>query len=157
MSEHHLTSKLRTLLSENNITFDEVDHQEAPTCELSAQARGLDIKYGGKTVLFKGKNGFALFVISAAKEIDSKKVRKTLKSQKLRFARAEEFKEITGTVIGALPPFGSPIFDIPLYIDQSIKQNEFIAFNAGVLSKSFILKTADYLKLVTPIWSDFSK
>lgn len=157
MNEHPLTLKLRALLSKYKVQYKEIEHQEAPTCELSAKARGLDIKYGGKTVLFKGKNGFALFVISAAREIDSNKVRKTLKSQKLRFARAEEFKEITGTVKGALPPFGPPIFDIPLYIDQSIKQNEFIAFNAGVLSKSFILKTADYLKLVTPIWSDFSK
>lgn len=157
MSEHPLTIKLRSLLSENNISFEEIDHQEAPTCELSAQARRLDIKYGGKTVLFKGKNGFALFVISAAKEIDSNKVRKILKSQKLRFARFEEFEEITGTVKGALPPFGEPIINLPLYIDESIRLNEKIAFNAGVLTKSFILKMNDYLKLISPVWENFSK
>jgi Ala-tRNA(Pro) deacylase len=155
--KHPLTLKLENYLNQNNISYKEVNHTAAATCQESAGARGEELKIGGKTVLFKSKFGFSLFVISAAKEIDSTMVRKILRSPKLRFATTEEFQRITGTKIGALPPFGVPIFELSIYLDQSIKENTKIAFNAGVLTKSFILQMNDYLKLVPNEFYDFSK
>ena len=152
-----ITENLRALLENNNISYKEVDHEAAATCEISAQARSEDIKIGGKTLLFKDKKGFHLFVISAQKQVDSNKVRKILKTQKLRFATEEELKDICYVEKGALPPFGKPIYPYDLYLDESILYNEKIAFNAGILTKSFILNTQDYLTLIQPQYCEFAK
>jgi len=152
-----ITDNLRTLLENNNVNYKEVDHEAAATCEFSAKARGEDIKIGGKTLLFKDKKGFHLFVISAQKQVDSNKVRKILKTQKLRFATEEELKELCDVEKGALPPFGKPLYPYDLYLDESILHNEKIAFNAGILTKSFILNTQDYLTLIQPHYCEFAK
>jgi len=152
-----LVEKLRTLIQSKKISFEEIDHSAAPTCEASALARKRDIKIGGKTLLLKDKKDFRLFTISAAKQVDSNKVRKILNSQKLRFATKDELQELCGVGKGALPPFGRNIFPYDFYLDKSILDNTEIAFNAGILTKSFILKMEDYLKLIDPIICDFSK
>ncbi|WP_372652137.1 YbaK/EbsC family protein [Halobacteriovorax sp.] len=151
------TEEIRKYLKENSVTYKEVDHDVAPTCELSAKFRGESIEIGGKTLLFKDKWGYRLFVISAALQVDSNKVRKILGSQRLRFATEDELMAKCSVVKGALPPFGRPLQDFDLYIDESIFQNELIAFNAGILTKSFILKIEDYKKLVNPNICNFSK
>lgn len=153
----NITEKIQTLLQTHKIDFKEIDHSETRTCEESAEARGEDIKYGGKTILFKDKKDYRLFVISAALQIDNNKVRKILQSQRLRFATKEELWDLAGVESGALPPFGRDILPYDLYLDESILENEIICFNAGLLTKSIIMKTEDYLKLNNYQVCQFSK
>ncbi len=153
----NITERIRNLIETNNIKYREVDHHETRTCEESADARGEELKYGGKTILFKDKKDYRLFVISASLQIDNNKVRKILGSQKLRFATREELLELAGVESGALPPFGRDILPYDLYLDESIIQNEIICFNAGVLTKSFIMRTEDYLKINNYNVCNFSK
>ncbi len=152
-----LTEKIKKLLVDNSIPFKEIDHEPSPDCITSAQNRNEDLKIGGKSLLLKGLGGFKIFVLSAAKEADSKKIRSILKSSKLRFATQEELLDLAGVVKGALPPFGPPVLPFDLYLDRSILSNEKIAFNAGILTKSIIISVSDYLKLVNPVICDFSK
>ncbi len=152
-----LTKRIRDLLDDNRISYKEVDHEEADTCEKSSLARGEDLEVGGKAILFKDKKDFRIFVISASLQADSNKIRKILKSQRLRFATKEELMDLAGVVKGALPPFGRDLFPFDLYVDQSIVSNEYIAFNAGVLTKSFIIKVDDYLKIASPTITSFAK
>jgi Ala-tRNA(Pro) deacylase len=155
--EPNITKQIRTLLSENSIEFIEIDHEPAITCEQSAKARGCRQEIGGKSILFKDKSDFRLFVISAVLQIDSKKVRKILKSGWLRFATSEELWEMAGVEKGALPPFGRDILPVDLYLDESILKNDKIAFNAGMVTKSFIITVKDYRKLVDPIICSFAR
>ena len=46
-----------------------------------------------------------------------------------------------------MPPFGPPILTMELYVDEAILQNEKVAFNAGSLTDSVIMKREDYLKV----------
>lgn len=142
---------------ENQITYRECDHEPTITSEQSAEARGEDIKIGGKTLLMKDKADFRLFVLSAAKQADSQKMRKILGSQKLRFATPDELLELAGVTKGALPPFGRPILPYDLYVDESIMENEKIAFNAGVLTKSIIMSVNDWRKIIDFKLCDFTK
>ncbi len=137
--------------------YQEIDHLPSETCEMSAKQRGKDQSIGGKSILFKAKNGYHLFVLSAVLKIDSNKVRKILKCQKLRFATNKELYDLASVTKGGLPPFGYDLLPFDLYLDQSILNNKEIAFNAGILTKSFILKVEDYLKLVKPKICSFSK
>ena len=157
MGNEELNQKIRVLLQEKGVPYREVEHAPSSDCQTSAASRGEDLKIGGKTILFKGKRGFSLFVLSAELSVDSNQVRKILKSQKLRFATEKELMEEVGVLKGALPPFGRDILPYDLYVDESILENEYIAFNAAFLTQSFILKVSDYLKVVSPQICSFSK
>lgn len=148
MDKLDLQAKIFAHLKAHQIDFDYLEHSPTATCEESAQARALPQRFGGKTLLFKDKHSFKLFTLSSIKEADSKKIRQITQSQKLRFATSEELWNLAGAKKGALPPFGRPILDFDHYIDDSIYENEIIAFNPGILTASIIMKVEDYLKLV---------
>ncbi|MFZ8933138.1 MAG: YbaK/EbsC family protein [Bacteriovoracaceae bacterium] len=152
-----LHNKLNQLLKSHSISYQSIEHPPGETCELAAQMRGSELKIGGKSLLLKSKRGFHIFTLSAALEADSTRMRKILRSQKLRFAKDDEFYSITGAPKGALPPFGRELQKLDLYLDLSILENDEIAFNAGLLTQSYILSTNDYLKISTPFLCSFSK
>ncbi len=141
---------IRKMLDERGIEYREVHHEPTFTSEQSAAARGESIRIGGKALLLKVGDEFKLFVLSAVLKLDSKAIRKHLGVRTSRFANKEELAELTGLVPGCVPPFGEPILPFKLYVDESITQNERIAFNAGSLTDSIILSTEDYVALARP-------
>ncbi len=145
MSQLPVFENIKQFLSERKIPFREVHHEPTRTSEESARVRGVSIEIGGKAILMKTDDNFRLFVISAARKVDSSSVKKHLGVKKLRFASAEELQQLTGLMPGSVPPFGHPILPFDLYIDESIGRNAEIAFNAGSLTDSLILRSADYL------------
>ena len=147
---------LKSFLDSRGIAYRSVHHEPTRTSEESAKARGEDIAIGGKAILMKVGDEFKLFVLSAARKIDSKKIKEHVGAKKLRFATAEELLQLTGLVPGSVPPFGRPILPFDLYVDTSITLNEKIAFNAGSLTTSIIMSCRDYLSLAAPEIFDFS-
>lgn len=145
-----ILDNIRQLLTANAVTFREVHHEPTRTSEESARARGESIEIGGKALLMKLGDDFRLFVISAAKKLDSAALRDRFNAKKARFATPDELKELTGLVPGCVPPFGRPILPFDLYVDESITRNEKIAFNAGSLTDSIIMPVPDYLRLANP-------
>ncbi len=144
------------LLTERKIAFRAVHHEPTTTSEASALARGESIVVGGKAILMKVDADFRIFVLSAALKIDSKKIKDHFGAKKIRFATAEELLERTGLVPGSLPPFGPPIFDIPLCVDSSVLANAIVAFNAGSLTDSLIISTTEYAAAAAPLVFGFS-
>ena len=103
-------------------------------------------------LLFKiGKQpDFRLFVVSAALRTDNRPMRRFFGVQKLRFARREELLSLTGLEPGCVPPFGRPLFDLPLYVDAGIAAGDEIAFTAADHRVSIRMKMADYLAVAKP-------
>lgn len=145
-----ILSAIRDLLRQNQIAFREVHHEPTLTSQESARARGEDLSTGGKALLLKVDDSFFLFVMSAARRLDSKAIKQFFGAKKTRFATPEELLELTGLVPGSVPPFGAPILPFGLFVDQSIAANEKIAFNAGSLTDSIVLAVADYLPISRP-------
>ncbi len=141
---------IRELLEREGIQFRELHHAPTRTSEESAKARGEPLEIGGKALLMKAGDDYALFVISAARRIDSGAIRRHLSTRKLRFATADELKEQTGLLSGDVPPFGEPILPFPLYADESVFENDRIAFNAGSLTDSIIMQVTDWERVVRP-------
>ncbi|MBP9211955.1 MAG: hypothetical protein KBF97_04090 [Bacteroidetes bacterium] len=136
-------------LTEREIPYRTVHHEPTFTSEESAKARGEDVKVGGKAIVMKIDDSFKLFVLSAALKVDSKMIKERFKAKSIRFATKEELLELTGLVPGSVPPFGAPILPLELYVDDSILENERIAFNAGSLTDSVIMSVQDYRTVVT--------
>ena len=149
-------AEITSWLESQQISFRTLEHAPTLTSEDSARERGEDISTGGKALVLKIDKTFHLFVISAARKLNSKAVKKHFKAQKLRFATREELLELTGLVPGSVPPFGRPILELDLYVDTSIVENTKIAFNAGSLTNSVIMQVEDYLKVAQPEVFTFS-
>ena len=119
--------------------------------------RGEDVRVGGKALLIKTGEEFRLFVLSASLKLDSAAIKQHFGVKKIRFATAEELEERTGLRPGSIPPFGQPILPFELYVDESILQNDRIAFNAGSLTDSVILAVKDYVNVARPQVLRFGK
>lgn len=139
------------------ITYREIQHEPTHSSEESARARGEELRVGGKALLLKVDRTFRLFVLSAARKLDSGAIKQHFGTKKTRFATVEELRQMTGLTPGAVPPFGAPILPFPLFVDGSILKNDRIAFNAGSLTTSIIMSVDDHLGLAKPTVFDFSQ
>jgi Ala-tRNA(Pro) deacylase len=150
-------TKICDLLNSNNVEYKSLTHEVTLTSEDSARARGEDLSIGGKAILMRVDDSFVLFVLSAAKKINSKRIKEHLRAKKIRFSTSQELADLCGLVPGSVPPFGEPILPMKLYVDESIMLNEKIAFNAGSLTRSIIFDTKSYREVAKPEIFAFSE
>jgi Ala-tRNA(Pro) deacylase len=148
---------IRALLNEAGAVYREVHHPPTFTSEDSARERGEDMRIGGKALLLKVNDTFRLFVLSAAKQLDSSAIKTRFAAKKTRFATPEELRELTGLLPGSVPPFGAPVLPFALFVDDSVLENEKIAFNAGSLTDSIVMLVRDYRAIAKPEVFKFSK
>ena len=155
-----VTRALLGLLDDAGVPYARIAHPPVRTSEDAARLRGTPLEIGGKSLLFKiGKQpDFRLFVLSAARRTDNRPMRHHLGVQKLRFARREELLTHTGLEPGCVPPFGHPLFNLPVYVDASLAAGEEIAFTAADHRLSIRMAMGDYLAVARPAGiCDFSR
>jgi Ala-tRNA(Pro) deacylase len=152
-----ILAAITTWLDAEGVSYRRLSHVATQTSEESARVRGEPLEIGGKALLLKIGDDFRLFVLSAARKLDSDALKEHFGVRKLRFASAAELLERTGLVPGSVPPFGRPILPFDLFVDPSIPANPRIAFNAGSLTDSLILAMDDYLRLSRPTVLAFSQ
>jgi len=148
--------KIIDLLKSKNVKYEVYEHKAVFTSEEAAKIRNTGLKLGAKAMVLYADKKPIMLVLPADQKIDLKKFKQEIKIKKLSLSTPEEVKKITGIEIGAIPPFGS-IFNIPLYVDEKLKENIEIVFNAGEHTKSIKMSCADYLKVAQPIIANFSK
>ncbi len=146
-----VTSRLRGMLDGVGVTYRHLVHESTPTSEDSARVRGEPLEVGGKALVMKADGRFLLLVISAARRLESKRLKKALKARSLRFVSREELQELTGLVPGSVPPFGRPLLELDLLVDASVLEQERIAFNAGSMTESIIMATSDWRSVACPL------
>jgi Ala-tRNA(Pro) deacylase len=155
-SDGRVHQALMQLLHSQNITLRTLQHEVTLTSEDSARVRGESVAIGAKALLLKLDQSYALFVLSAARKLDSAVACKLVGARKSRFATREELLAATGLVPGSVPPFGAPILPFPLFADPSIVQQPTIAFNAGLLTFSVMMSSRDWLALAKPEVQSFA-
>lgn len=143
------------LLDTHGKQYDVTEHHAVFTCEDAAKARGVPLHQGAKALLLKVDAQYILVVMSAARKLDSNKLRSFLKVSRLRFATPDEVTSMMHCRIGSCYPFGN-IIGLPVYCDRSLLINDFISFNPGVHEKSLTMRLVDYLELVRPELVDIS-
>jgi Cys-tRNA(Pro) deacylase len=88
------------------ITFDESTHTAAD----AARALGADVAQIVKSLVFvsEGPTGVrpCLVLASGANRVDVERLASELSEARVRRATADEVRELTGFVIGGVPPFG---------------------------------------------------
>ena len=82
--------KIKKILDEKKIKYSAKHHEPVYTSEQAASVRGDSLKQGAKAMIVKTDSDFVLAVLSAEKRIDSKKLKKVLKSKNTSFADVEK-------------------------------------------------------------------
>lgn len=145
-----MLERIRALLRAEGVALREVRHAPTRTSEESALARGEALAIGGKALLLRVDGDFGLYVLSAACRLDSAALLRHHGARRSRFATPAELLALTGLLPGSVPPFGVPILPFPLHADESIVGQPRIAFNAGSLTDSMVIATADWLRVARP-------
>lgn len=144
------------LLERHGVAYRHLRHEPVRDAEHAAALRGMDPAQGGKALLLKAGRSFVLVGFQASRRMDNQRVRHALGVSKLRFATREELFALTGLVPGCVPPLGEPVLSLPLWVDRALLEQDVVAFTPGLLTDSFVVSTADYLRVAAPRLGDFT-
>lgn len=155
-NKKNVFEKIKNLLDKNKISYKLIEHEPVFTSEDAAKIRGSSLSLGAKALIMKADKKTIMIVVPGDKKVDTSTFKKLYKIKDLEMATKEEVKIISGVEVGAVPPFGN-LFEIPLYFDQTIVDNEKVFFNAGSHSKSISMNGSDLEKIAKPIIGSFCK
>ncbi|MGI8647720.1 MAG: hypothetical protein DLM55_09910 [Acidimicrobiales bacterium] len=151
-----LTDEIEAHLSNLGAPYKILEHEAVTTSADAARVRGVELSSGAKALLIKAKGDYALFVLSAALQVDWKAVKSILSTKDARLATEEELLDRTGLTKGSVPPFGN-LLGIPVYVDNSILEEDLVRFNAASLVKSIEMSGGALLNAVEGEWAVFAK
>lgn len=148
--------KLKDYLDQNQVKFVTIRHSSAYTAqEIAAKAHiaGQEI---AKTVMIKIDGKMAMAVLPATYQVNFKRLREIFAAHSVSLATETEFKNLfPDCEVGAMPPFGN-LYDMEVFVAQSLTRDKEIAFNAGSHTELIRLSFADYRRLVQPKILQFS-
>ena len=141
--------KIKQILVEKNIPFEEFEHEAVYTCEQAAAVRGLGTaKEGIKSLIFGTEMGKFLLVLGPGdKKIDTKKIARLEKASRLSLATPEKVERIAGVPIGCVAPFGLKT-RLKTYLHEELLEAEHLYFNPGSHTKTIRIRASDLLKLL---------
>ncbi|HGP4139819.1 TPA: YbaK/prolyl-tRNA synthetase associated domain-containing protein [Enterobacter roggenkampii] len=153
--------QLITLLTEQGASFRVMEHEAVGKCEAVSEIRGTDLRQGAKALVCKVKgNGVkkhVLAILAADLQADLSQLASHFGGLKASLASPAEVDALTACVFGAIPPFSFHP-DLALVADPLLFERfDEIAFNAGLLEKSVIMDTQDYLRIARPELVTFHK
>ena len=148
--------KLVDFLDSSGVKYLKVSHSPAYTAQEIAASAHIPGKELAKTVMVKVDGEMAMAVLPASYRVDFKQMKKVSGAKKVDLANEDEFKEhVPECEVGAMPPFGN-LYEMDVYVAESLAEDEEIAFNAGTHTELIKLAYADFEKLVQPKVLKFS-
>jgi Ala-tRNA(Pro) deacylase len=152
MSDIH--EQLRTLLDREGAMYRIIEHQPEGRTEVIAKIRGNRIEQSIKSMvlqvrLTRKENIYCLANIPGNCRVDFNGVKKYFNADSVAFAKPEKAQELTGCVIGSIPPFSFKD-QLQLLADPLIQENNEVVFNAGRLDRSIMMKLTDYIRIAKP-------
>ena len=143
-------ARLETLLEEGKARFEVIDHPLAFTAQEEAAASHVPGRHWAKTVSILVDGEPVLAVVPATRMLDLSKLRRMTGTDRVEIAREAEFKDLYPDCdLGAMPPFGN-LYGMPVFVAESLRKDEEIAFNAGSHTELIRLSYKDFAKLVKP-------
>ncbi len=151
--------KLKARLDAGGASYRVVEHPAAGRSEEVAKIRGTVLGQGAKALVCHVKgHGVKLHVLAvlpADQQADLGRLAQALGGSRASLASPDEVTELTGCVFGAIPPLSFHP-ELKLVADPLLfERYDELAFNAGTLTRSIILRTEDYRRIVAPATVSF--
>ena len=146
--------QLVALLADAKARFRIIEHEAEGRSEAISVIRGnrpdqaakamvLDVRGGG------GGRRHVLAILPGSRKLDFGAVAALFEARKCGFASPDTAQELTGCVMGSVPPFAlNPA--LAVVVEEDLLANDTLFFNAGRLDRSMELDTRDWLAVAKP-------
>lgn len=145
--------RLYDLLKQLNISFEYIEHPEAPTIAIAKQYwAGHDARHC-KNLFFRNHKGnqHYLVLLDCDADMDIHAIEHQLHQGKLSFASPERLMRYLGVLPGSVTPFGlinDTEHHVIVFIDKNLEQAERVSFHPCVNTASLIVKREDLIRFI---------
>ena len=144
------SQRLKEFLDENDVKYISIMHSMAFTSVDIAKSAHIPSRELAKTVIINVDNELAMAVVPANYKVDLEILRQTLNTSNITLALETDFTpHFNDCEVGAMPPFGC-LYDMNVYVAESLSEDESIAFNAGSHLEVIKMNYKDYENLAKP-------
>jgi Ala-tRNA(Pro) deacylase len=148
--------KLREYLDSHHIKYITIDHSPMYTAREVAASTLVPRREFAKAVMVRIDEKIAMAIVPASRHVDLDKLASAAGAGDISLATEEEFQKLfPGCEVGAMPPFGN-LYGMDTYVDEMLKEDDDITFNAGTHTQVVRLAYDDFEKLVQPKIASFS-
>lgn len=152
-----ISRTLKEYLDHERVHYDVLPHPEAFRALAIAQTLHTPEKEMAKVVIVKVDERFVMTVLPASWNVDLHRLRTVFATHQVRLATEDEIKGLfPDCELGAMPPFGN-LYGLPVYVDQSLTEDEEIVFQAGTHSEAIRMRYWDFAALVFPVVTEFHR
>jgi len=144
-----LKSPVTELLEQHNITFDIItipltdDNKPIRNLEALLMEQGRDPNAVIRSLLFRtGSNVYVLLAVAGGGRADWGVLRKHLGERKLKMADFDQVEDVTGYVVGAVPPIALPD-TVQVLFDNTVSHYDNVIIGSGVLGFALSLSSQD--------------
>ena len=150
-------SRIKEFLDEHQVKYVSIAHSPAYTAQEIAASAHITGKEVAKTVIVKLDGEMGMAVLRATDQVDLDLLRAVAGAEHAELAPEEEFKgRFPECDPGAMPPFGN-LYNMKVFVDESLTEDEQIAFNGGTHTELLRLTYRDFDRLVSPTTAKFSR
>lgn len=149
--------KLENYLHAQQVPFQIQQHAIAYTAQDVAAKEHIPGKQVAKVVVVFADNQMVMLALPAPAKVDFNRLSKAIGARDVRLADEVELgTSFPDCEVGAMPPFGN-LYNLPVYIDKSLAEDETIVFPVGTHTETMRLKYADFQRLVNPTLAEFAR
>ena len=152
-----VSARLKSFLDANQVPYESLSHSTTYTAKGTATVMQISGREMAKTVVLRaGERGreTILAVLPGPKHVNLEKLTAAL-GKPVRLATELEFSELfPDCELGAMPPFGL-LYDLPVYVDESLARDREIFFNAGTHRDAVRMNYEDFARLAKPTMCKF--
>ena len=142
--------QLKSFLDNHHVKYTTISHSPAYTAQEVAASAHIPGKELAKTVIVKVDGEFTMAVLPASTHVSLSRLRTATGAENAELASESEFEDLfPDCELGAMPPFGN-LYDMGVYVDRRLSEDDEIAFNAGSHTELVQLAYSDFDKLVHP-------
>jgi Ala-tRNA(Pro) deacylase len=137
-------------LDAHRIPYETIHHRRDFTAQETAADTHTKGKEFAKTVILFVDDRYYMAVIPANAQVSLNKLKKTLNAKQVTLASEDEISSLfSNCEVGAMPPLGD-LYNIPVFVDDQLKDDHQITFNAGTHEDVIRMLYEDYEALVRP-------
>lgn len=142
--------RLKDFLDEHQVKYVVISHSRAFTTQEIAAQTHIPGKELAKTVIVDIDGETAMAVLPGSQKVDLALLRDALGAERVTLAKEAAFRDrFPECDLGAMPPFGN-LYEMPVYVADSLTEDEEIAFNAGSHTQLVRMAYRDFERLVQP-------
>lgn len=145
-----LAPRFKDFLDSNGVKYTSIPHRPAYTAMEIAESAHVSGKDMAKTVIVDLDGRLAMAVLPATKHVSVERLGRSVGVRHVGIAKEGEFRfDFPDCEVGAMPPFGN-LFDMEVFVDPRLAEDEEIAFNAGNHAEVVRMAYKDFERIVHP-------